>query len=42
MPPPGSVGSDPSGIADDVDEIGFPSPPPVNDWSKPEMVDRHG
>ncbi len=41
-PPPASVGSDPSGIAEEVEEIGLPRPLPVSDWSKPEIVDRHG
>ena len=41
-PPPGRVGSDPSGIAEVVEEIGVPSPLADSDWSNPEIVDRHG
>ena len=41
-PPPGSVGSEPSGIAELVDDTGLPSPLPASDWSNPEIVDRQG
>ena len=41
-PPPDTVGSEASGMADRVADMGSPRSESVNDWSKPDSVDRHG
>ena len=41
-PPPGRAGRELTGSAEEVDDTGVPSDAEVVDWSKPEMLDRHG